>query len=121
VVNHYEEGDRIFLFGFSRGAYTVRSLANLLMLCGVPMKAADDGPLMRYRKAVKDIAWEAVDTVLEHGAGHPREEFEGERLELARRFQVNTDRATGRIPMQPPTSSACSIPSPPWVPAERDA
>jgi uncharacterized protein (DUF2235 family) len=87
VINHYEEGDRIFLFGFSRGAYTVRSLANLLMLCGVPTKTPD-GPLMRYRKAVKDIAWEAVDTVLEHGAGHPREEFEAERLELARRFQV---------------------------------
>jgi uncharacterized protein (DUF2235 family) len=46
VVNHYEEGDRIFLFGFSRGAYTVRSLANLLMLCGVPMKTPD-GHLMR--------------------------------------------------------------------------
>ena len=87
IVNHYEEGDRIFLFGFSRGAYTVRSLANLLMLCGVPTKTAG-GPLMRYRKAVKDIAWEAVDTVLEHGAGHPRAEFEDERLELARRFQI---------------------------------
>lgn len=87
VVNHYDEGDRIFLFGFSRGAYTVRSLANLLMLCGVPTKTPS-GPLMRYRKVVKDIAWEAVDTVLEHGAGHPREKFEVERLELARRFQV---------------------------------
>ena len=61
IVNHYEEGDRIFLFGFSRGAYTVRSLANLLMLCGVPTKAPA-GALLRYRKAVKDIAWEAVDT-----------------------------------------------------------
>jgi uncharacterized protein (DUF2235 family) len=87
IVNHYEEGDRIFLFGFSRGAYTVRSVANLLMLCGVPTKMPD-GPLHRYRKSVKDIAWEAVDSVLEHGAGHPREEFEGERMELARRFQV---------------------------------
>ncbi|MBJ7404536.1 MAG: DUF2235 domain-containing protein, partial [Bradyrhizobium sp.] len=87
VVNHYEDGDRIFLFGFSRGAYTVRSLANLLMLCGVPTKTPA-GPLMRYRKAVKDIAWEAVDTVLEHGAGHPREQFEPLRLELARRFQT---------------------------------
>lgn len=87
IVNHYEDGDRIFLFGFSRGAYTVRSLANLLMLCGVPTKTPS-GPLMRYRKAVKDIAWEAVDTVLEHGAGHPREQFEAERLELARRFQI---------------------------------
>ena len=87
IVNHYEEGDRIFLFGFSRGAYTVRSLANLLMLCGVPTKMPA-GPLLRYRKAVKDIAWEAVDTVLEHGAGHPRADFEDERLELARRFQL---------------------------------
>lgn len=87
IVNHYEDGDRIFLLGFSRGAYTVRSLANLLMLCGVPTKTPS-GPLMRYRKAVKDIAWEAVDTVLEHGAGHPREEFEAERLELAQRFQI---------------------------------
>jgi uncharacterized protein (DUF2235 family) len=87
IVDHYEPGDRIFLFGFSRGAYTVRSLANLLMLCGVPTKTPA-GPLLRYRKAVKDIAWEAVDTVLEHGAGHPRADFEAERLELARRFQV---------------------------------
>jgi uncharacterized protein (DUF2235 family) len=87
IVNHYEPGDRILLFGFSRGAYTVRSLANLLMLCGVPTKTPE-GPLKRYRKAVKDIAWEAVDTVLEHGAGHPRAEFEAERLELARRFQI---------------------------------
>lgn len=87
IVNHYEDGDRIFLFGFSRGAYTVRSLANLLMLCGVPAKMPDDLP-MRYRKAAKDIAWAAVDTVLEHGAGHPRAELEDERLELARRFQV---------------------------------
>jgi uncharacterized protein (DUF2235 family) len=87
IINHYEIGDRIFLFGFSRGAYTVRSLANLLMLCGVPTRTPS-GPIMRYRKAVKDIAWEAVDTVLEHGAGHPRAEFEDERQELARRFQL---------------------------------
>lgn len=40
IVNHYEDSDRIFLFGFSRGAYTVRSLANLLMLCGVPHQNA---------------------------------------------------------------------------------
>lgn len=38
LINHYEPGDRIFLFGFSRGAYTARSIANLLMLCGVPTR-----------------------------------------------------------------------------------
>ena len=29
----YEEGDRLFLFGFSRGAFTVRALAGLLHRC----------------------------------------------------------------------------------------
>jgi uncharacterized protein (DUF2235 family) len=87
IINHYQPGDRIYLFGFSRGAYTVRSLANLLMLCGIST-TTPRGPLMRFRKTVRDIAWEAVDTVLEHGAGHPRAEFEDERFELARRFQV---------------------------------
>lgn len=94
IVNHYDDGDHIFLFGFSRGAYTVRSVANLLMLCGVPT-ITPTGPLMRFRKAVKDISWEAVDTVLEHGAGHPRADFEAERLELARRFQVKYDSGDG--------------------------
>lgn len=31
----YEPGDRIFLFGFSRGAYTVRTLAGLIIRCGI--------------------------------------------------------------------------------------
>src|SRR5258705_3003443 len=57
------------------------------MLCGIPPKTPE-GPLTRFRKAVHDIAWEAVDTVLEHGAGHPRKDYEDERLELARRFQL---------------------------------
>ncbi|HMB48294.1 MAG TPA: DUF2235 domain-containing protein [Afifellaceae bacterium] len=35
LIDHYEEGDRIFLFGFSRGAYTVRALAGFLYLVGL--------------------------------------------------------------------------------------
>jgi len=31
----YEDGDRIYLFGFSRGAFTVRVLAGLLFRCGL--------------------------------------------------------------------------------------
>jgi uncharacterized protein (DUF2235 family) len=95
IVNHYQPGDRILLFGFSRGAYTVRCIANLLMLCGIPAKTPT-GPVMRFRKAVHDIAVEAVETVLEHGAGHPRAEFEAERLELARRFQVKYGSGDGK-------------------------
>ncbi len=36
VAEHYEPGDRLFLFGFSRGAYTARSLAGLMRNCGLP-------------------------------------------------------------------------------------
>ena len=31
-----EPGDRIYLFGFSRGAYTVRCLAGVIAFCGIP-------------------------------------------------------------------------------------
>jgi uncharacterized protein (DUF2235 family) len=40
-------GDRIFLFGFSRGAYTVRCLAGVLSLCGIPTRIPDGSPLLR--------------------------------------------------------------------------
>src|SRR5450759_1519897 len=30
LMRNYESGDRVFLFGFSRGAYTVRAIASLL-------------------------------------------------------------------------------------------
>jgi uncharacterized protein (DUF2235 family) len=35
LMNNYEEGDKIFLFGFSRGAYTVRALAALVHMVGL--------------------------------------------------------------------------------------
>jgi len=35
LCTHYRPGDRIFLFGFSRGAYTVRVLAGLVYLIGL--------------------------------------------------------------------------------------
>src|SRR5580658_5819792 len=35
LVTHYDEGDDIYLFGFSRGAYTVRVLAALLHKIGL--------------------------------------------------------------------------------------
>ena len=35
IVHNYEEGDALFFFGFSRGAYTVRSLAGLIRNAGI--------------------------------------------------------------------------------------
>lgn len=35
LVHNYEKGDQIFLFGFSRGAYTVRSLCGMMNNCSL--------------------------------------------------------------------------------------
>jgi uncharacterized protein (DUF2235 family) len=35
IVWNFEEGDELYLFGFSRGAYTARSLAGLIRTCGI--------------------------------------------------------------------------------------
>ena len=38
----FRPGDKLFLFGFSRGAYTARSLAGLIGLCGIPDRGKHD-------------------------------------------------------------------------------
>ena len=38
LVLNYEPGDQIYIFGFSRGAYTARSLAGLIRNCGIPSR-----------------------------------------------------------------------------------
>lgn len=35
LVENYEPGDEIFLFGFSRGAFQARSLGGIITLCGI--------------------------------------------------------------------------------------
>jgi uncharacterized protein (DUF2235 family) len=56
---NYEPGDALYLFGFSRGAYTVRSLAGLVRKCGVLRrehvdKARDALTLYRHREIPAD-------------------------------------------------------------------
>lgn len=35
IVQNYSPGDELFLFGFSRGAYTIRSLCGMINNCGI--------------------------------------------------------------------------------------
>lgn len=42
IAHVYESGDEVFLFGFSRGAYTARSLAGMISACGLPTKNFTD-------------------------------------------------------------------------------
>ena len=87
IIANYQPGDKICLFGFSRGAYTVRSLANVLNLCGVPTKGSDGRPVPRYGPKLRKIASDAVRYVYNHGAGSKRSLYEQEREEKARRFR----------------------------------
>lgn len=57
LVFCYEPGDEIFIFGFSRGAYTARSLAGLLRSCGIPPRenvGRIGEAIRRYRSRSKD-------------------------------------------------------------------
>lgn len=72
IIRHYNPGDRVCLFGFSRGAYTVRALANVMNLCGVPTHGGNGRPLPRFGPPLRAIAAEAVRKVYNHGAGSAR-------------------------------------------------
>jgi uncharacterized protein (DUF2235 family) len=87
ILKHYEPGDRVFLFGFSRGAYTARCVGGVMSLCGVPTQKAGGGPLPRFGTDLRRIADEAVQQVYEHGSGSDKPERKAERLEKARRFR----------------------------------
>ena len=87
ILKHYEPGDRIYLFGFSRGAYTARCVANVMNLCGVPSHDSDGQLMPKYGKRLRIIAEEAVFKVYEHGISKDRRKYEDEREEQARRFR----------------------------------
>lgn len=52
LMDNYEPGDRVYLFGFSRGAFTVRALAGMLRSVGLLGKGNE--ALLRYATGVVD-------------------------------------------------------------------
>ena len=82
LVDNYHPGDYVYLFGFSRGAYTVRSLAGFMRNCGIidnekleereSIDAAIDEAFSLYRKRGDESApsaQESVDFRVQHS--HP--------------------------------------------------
>ncbi len=68
LVHNYEEGDQIYLFGFSRGAYTVRVLAGLIHKVGLisPEQANVAGSgLTAYKQFSTDVRHDASDDARE--------------------------------------------------------
>lgn len=65
IADNYEPEDRLFLFGFSRGAYCVRSLAGLIGRCGLTPPndaAAVERAYELYRQAADDAGKAAAAT-----------------------------------------------------------
>ncbi len=50
LIDHYDEGDEVFIFGFSRGAFTARSLAGFIAKCGLLIPGAALGVKQLYSR-----------------------------------------------------------------------
>jgi uncharacterized protein (DUF2235 family) len=56
IAHVYESGDEVYLFGFSRGAYTARSLAGMIANCGLPTGSFTDDCVKQAFAAYRDPA-----------------------------------------------------------------
>ena len=59
LCQNYRAGDKIMIFGFSRGAYTARSLAGMIRKCGIletPTRGNANKAFRLYRKSGADNA-----------------------------------------------------------------
>jgi hypothetical protein len=72
IIRLYEDGDRIFLIGFSRGAYTVRSVAGVMSYCGIPRHRPDNAPLQLDLKGCRALAEHAVKDVYQFCSSYDR-------------------------------------------------
>lgn len=63
LIENFNNGDKIYIFGFSRGAYTARSLSGMISRCGILQPG---GPLSikqlydRYKKALNVPSLESL-------------------------------------------------------------
>jgi uncharacterized protein (DUF2235 family) len=60
LVENYNDGDEVFIFGFSRGAFTARSLAGLIAIDGILKAGAPIGVselFDRYKKGNEESIW----------------------------------------------------------------
>lgn len=64
ICNNYEEGDEIFLFGFSRGAFTARSISTLINTLGIlnPVGLAHFYSISQDWKFQNEPKWRAKGT-----------------------------------------------------------
>jgi hypothetical protein len=72
LIRLYRDGDRVFLFGFSRGAYTIRSLAGVMSYCGIPRHLPNGDLLPMDLKGSRALAERAVKDVYQFCSSYNR-------------------------------------------------
>jgi Uncharacterized alpha/beta hydrolase domain (DUF2235) len=85
IISLYEEGDRVFLIGFSRGAYTVRSVAGVMSYCGIPRHLPGGAPLRRDPNSIHQLAEHAVKDVYQFFSSYNRKD-----IGASRKFMMDT-------------------------------
>lgn len=101
LVLNYEPGDEIYVFGFSRGAYTARSLCGLVRKCGILRRDCFDltpKALALYRNALHPRSPEMIDFRAAHTQPMASGEEDHERL--------GVPKAAVASPRQRPTTLA---------------
>ena len=95
LIRLWKPGDRIFLFGFSRGAYTIRCLAAVIAKCGIPTQDSDGSKIRVDVHSAQRIASYAVKHVYQFTSSRPIEQANSyqrflldTRELLARRFRT---------------------------------
>jgi uncharacterized protein (DUF2235 family) len=89
LIENYEDGDDIFIFGFSRGAFTARSLAGMIASCGLlrpgaPLSVEQLFDRYRLHKQARPI-WKIL---FETGEGRPISGEEQRLIDYSRRVPI---------------------------------
>jgi uncharacterized protein (DUF2235 family) len=92
LMNHFEDEDRVFMFGFSRGAYTVRAITALLHMYGLIRPGNE--PLVPYAIRMMMV----IHNIQESGtaATQKLKDTLDEYFSLARQFREHFCRTTCR-------------------------
>ncbi len=91
LMNHYREGDEIHLYGFSRGAYTCRVLAGMLMRVGL---------IHPGQQEMLDFAWKVYRSATKHPQARRFRKYFGRRVNVRLLGIWDTVRSVG-VPWRP--------------------
>ena len=77
LIENYNDGDDIYIFGFSRGAYTARALSGLIAIDGILKAGSPIGVaelFKRYKKGNEETIWKLKEMEASEDAGRLSEQ-----------------------------------------------